>query len=212
MDSRAWTLAILLVVASPATAAELSVRVHTPDGAPLDQAVVLVDGVPAARGDYPMTTAVIDQINRAFVPNVSVIRAGTMVTFPNHDDIRHHVYSFSDAKTFELPLYQGLMADPVQFGTTGIVTLACNIHDWMLAFVYVTDAEWFGQTNEQGVLVLDIDGHDSYEVTVWHPNLGTETVGLTQRIERGTAALDVEIAASEGRGVRRLRRGTGRYR
>ncbi len=212
MVSRGLLVAFTLIT-STVQAAELVVRVHTPDGEELSNAVIMVDAIPQARTAHERSIAVVDQINRAFVPHVSVVRAGTMVSFPNNDDIRHHVYSFSDAKTFELPLYQGTPADPVEFGQAGIVTLACNIHDWMLAFVYVTDAEWFAVTDDNGEARLELPEHETYTVTVWHPNLGTESRGVNHQLPyQARMELTVEIAASEGRGLRRLRRGSGRYR
>lgn len=203
----------LLLVATHASATTLSVVVHDADGAPLDQAVVTVDAGSVA--DPAQSTAVIDQVNRMFVPHVSVVRTGTSVSFPNRDDIRHHLYSFSTAKTFELPLYKGTPAEPVVFDTKGIVTLACNIHDWMLGFVYVTDAPSFVVTGEDGRAKFELPERADYRVTVWHPSLGPETEGQVSVVPSdGGAALEVrmELAAETERGSRRLRRGPSRYR
>lgn len=212
MDSRAL-LVVIMLGTTTVHAADLVVRVHTPDGEELSNAVIMVDANPQTRSQHERSTAVVDQVNRAFVPHVSVVRAGTLVSFPNSDDIRHHVYSFSDAKTFELPLYQGTPSESVEFDKTGIVTLACNIHDWMLAFVYVTDAEWFAVTGDDGIATFQLPDHEAYTITVWHPNIGMTSSGLTLQIPH-EARMDVtvELAASEGRGLRRLRRGSGRYR
>jgi plastocyanin len=204
---------ILLCGAVRVDAATLTVTVHDADGVPLDQAVVVVDAESAA-ALRPMTT-VIDQVNRMFVPHVSVVRTGTAVHFPNRDDIRHHLYSFSEAKTFELPLYKGTPADPVVFDQSGIVTLACNIHDWMLGFVYVTDAPSSVVTGEDGRAAFELPARARYRVTVWHPSLGPETEGRVSEVaSNGDAPLElrVEITAETERGSRRLRRGPGRYR
>ena len=213
MNSRVLAVCLLFAATVPAGAATLSVTVHDADGVPLDQAVVVVDA--GAATDPPQTTAVIDQVNRMFVPHVSVVRAGTAVHFPNRDDIRHHLYSFSEAKTFELPLYKGTPAEPVVFDRTGIVTLACNIHDWMLGFVYVTDALSSAVTGEDGRADFELTGSAPYRVTVWHPSLGPETEGRVSEVSPdGDAPLEltVEIGAESERGSRRLRRGPGRYR
>ena len=76
-------------------------------------------------------TAAMDQVHKQFVPHVLPVVVGTAVTFPNHDQIHHHVYSFSRAKTFEMPLYKGENAPPVAFDQPGAVKIGCNIHDWM---------------------------------------------------------------------------------
>ena len=213
MNFRALSAAALLFAATHASATTLSVVVHDAEGAPLDQAVVIVDAGPAK--DSPPLTAVIDQVNRMFVPHVSVVRTGTAVSFPNRDDIRHHLYSFSEAKTFELPLYKGTPAEPVVFDQRGIVTLACNIHDWMLGFLYVTDAPSFFVTGENGRAEFELPARNEYRVTVWHPSLGPETEGRVSVVSAdGDAPLElrVELEAETERGSRRLRRGPGRYR
>ena len=82
---------------------------------------------------------IVDQINLEFVPHVKPVVVGSPVYFPNKDDVRHHVYSFSPAKRFELPLYSGTPAAPVVFDRPGIVAIGCNIHDWMLGYIYVAE-------------------------------------------------------------------------
>src|ERR1700675_3603743 len=42
----------------------------------------------------------VDQIDKEFSPRVTVVQLGASVTFPNHDDVRHQVYSFSPPKRF----------------------------------------------------------------------------------------------------------------
>ena len=135
------------------------------DGAPLPNAVMLLPGMV---GDPSNTSRVMDQVNRQFLPQVLVIRRGEQVSFPNSDNIRHHVYSFSDAKTFEIKLYSGVPGAPITFDQTGVVVLGCNIHDGMVGYIVVADTVYTG--------VADAGGHLSVEgpatldrVRVWHP-------------------------------------------
>jgi len=111
-----------------------------------------------------------DQVNRAFVPDVLVIPAGSTVEFPNSDSVNHQIYSFSPARKFQLPLYRGKRYPPVRFDQVGFVTLGCNIHDSMLAYVLVTDAPYFGRTDPTGAWSVEVPG-GSYRVTVWHPRM-----------------------------------------
>ena len=53
-----------------------------------------------------------DQHDMQFVPHLLVVQTGTEITFPNGDDVSHHVYSFSEAKPFELKLYKGDVYPP----------------------------------------------------------------------------------------------------
>jgi hypothetical protein len=115
-----------------------------------------------------------DQQNKEFVPLVLPVAVGTAVTFPNRDNIRHHVYSFSPAKRFELPLYSGTPAAPVVFDRPGSVVLGCNIHDWMVGYVYVLPTPYFARTAEDGkARIADVPA-GAYEARVWHPRLRAE--------------------------------------
>ncbi len=101
----------------------------------------------AGRGDR---SATLDQVDKTFVPGLLPIVVGTKVRFPNHDQIQHHVYSFSRTKTFELPLYKGEDAAPVLFDKVGVVKVGCNIHDWMSAIILVLPTPWFARTGADG--------------------------------------------------------------
>ena len=100
--------------------------------------------------------ATMDQVNRQFLPHILVVHKNTQIDFPNSDKIKHHVYSFSPAKTFEIKLYSDKPSGPRLFDHVGEVTLGCNIHDWMLGYVYVVDTPWFGKTDAKGSINFDI--------------------------------------------------------
>lgn len=149
------------------SAATLDVSLLDSQGQPLGNAVLTL------RGDAPAaasTDAVVDQRDKQFLPRVLAVRTGTTVSFPNSDNIRHHVYSFSPAKRFELRLYQGTPSEPVVFDKPGLVVLGCNIHDWMLGYVYVTDDPWFGVSDENGRIRLELPA-GTYQATLWHPQV-----------------------------------------
>jgi hypothetical protein len=112
-----------------------------------------------------------DQINKTFVPEVLVVRRGQQVSFPNSDDIRHHVYSFSAPKTFEIRLYKGRDSEPVLFDQEGVVVLGCNIHDQMVGYIYVADNEAAWLTNSTGELNL-ASKPESFHL--WHPRLAAD--------------------------------------
>ncbi len=123
-------------------------------------------GLPAKPRD-----AAIFQIDKEFVPKVTPVFVGTAVAFPNNDTVRHHVYSFSLAKKFELPLYQGVPANPVIFDKPGVVVLGCNIHDWMVAYVYVSESPYFAKTGADGKATISDLAPRAYIVRAWHPQL-----------------------------------------
>jgi plastocyanin len=117
----------------------------------------------------PNRTAIVAQSDREFVPFVTVIQVGTTVSFPNRDPILHHVYSFSEAKPFEIKLYSGQSPSTVNFDRSGVVTLGCNIHDWMLGYIVVVPTPYFARTDANGVAHLRDLPAGNYELRAWHP-------------------------------------------
>jgi len=151
-----------------AIAASLSVQVNDQTSAALSDAIVYAVPVNGKTSLKSPESAVIDQVSKRFVPLVSVIQTGAAVHFPNKDNIRHHVYSFSPAKTFELKLYSGVPAKPVVFDKPGVVIMGCNIHDSMVAYVLVVDTSWFAKTDATGAARIEGLSAGEYEVHVWH--------------------------------------------
>lgn len=149
----------------------LSVEVFNQNGKPLHNAVVFVESHALIASMKPLENAEVAQQNKQFIPQVSVVTRGTAVEFPNRDTVRHHVYSFSAAKTFELKLYIDKPKAPVVFDKTGIVDLGCNIHDEMLAWVLVTDTPVYAATNQVGVANFERLVADNYTVRAWHPEI-----------------------------------------
>jgi len=127
-------------------------------------------------------TKTIDQIDKEFVPSIAVFQTGVTVQFPNHDNVRHHVYSFSPAKTFEIPLYKGIPAEPVKFDEAGVITLGCNIHDWMTAHILITDTPYFGLSDSSGNVELTGLPNGAYDVYVWHPQQSEATEDTAQQV------------------------------
>jgi plastocyanin len=125
--------------------------------------------------------AIMDQVDTQFSPHILVIQKNTKVHFPNSDSVKHHVYSFSKAKTFELQLYKELQADPLLFSKLGSVELGCNIHDWMLGYIFVVDTPYFGKTDIKGNITFEIpDGE--YQLDVWHPRIQDKLSSLSRQI------------------------------
>ncbi|ERH54165.1 methylamine utilization protein [Pseudomonas chengduensis] len=156
-----------LVLPGLAHAAALQAELVDAAGQPLADAVISLRGPLHAPQASP--PARMDQRNKQFQPHVLAVRTGTSVSFPNSDDIRHQVYSFSPAKRFELRLYQGTPSEPVLFDKPGLVVLGCNIHDWMLGYIYVTDDPWFAVSDEHGRAAIAELPAGRYAVTLWHP-------------------------------------------
>ena len=188
-------LACLLVLPlqfAPAHAATVQVQVLDGAGKPLADAVAFLESREARSASRPVNGAEMAQVGKQFDPKVLVVPVGTSVQFPNRDTVRHHVYSFSAAKPFELKLYAGSAANPVVFDKTGVAVLGCNIHDNMAAWVVVVDTPHYGRTAAPGkVLMVNVPA-GSYSLRVWHPALAPGAAALEQPLVVGAG----EVAAT----------------
>lgn len=178
--------AFLLGMAVPASAAPLIVRVVDSAGRPVPNAVVtarLAGARPAqAAGAYTVS-----QHDLMFDPFVLVVPVGATVKFPNNDDTRHHVYSFSPAKKFELKLFARDQTRSVRFDKPGVVAIGCNIHDGMSAFLFVTGEPLAARTDQRGIATIADVPPGAGTLSVWHPYLRSATnsaswpLGASQR-------------------------------
>jgi len=190
----AYTAAIsALLVITPAHAVDLSLSLQDEEGNPVAMAVVearLVQAEP--RPDAPVTE--IDQINRRFEPMVRLIWPDQLVNFPNSDNVRHHVYSFSDIKQFSTPLYADENVEPVRFETPGIAVLGCNIHDSMVAYVYVTAWQDTSISDDAGQVTLSGMAEQPQTLHIWHPWL--QTPDNTYELDVSGASANARIAVT----------------
>jgi plastocyanin len=149
--------------------ASLEARVADHAGVPVADAVVYAVAASGGSDVRGKKVVAVEQVDREFVPYVTVVQTGTTLTFPNRDPILHHVYSFSTAKTFEIKLYTGRSPGEFVFDKPGVVTLGCNIHDWMIGYVFVVSTPYFAKSGVDGVARIRDMPAGSYDVRVWHP-------------------------------------------
>jgi plastocyanin len=174
----------LAVAGGPAVAGVTTVTVHDRDGEPVaDVAVHIGRQADSDTRAAPETRAVMDQVNKRFVPHVLVVQTGTLVEFPNSDPIAHHVYSFSHPNHFKLPIYKGNAHAPVRFDEAGIVILGCNIHDSMLAYIVVVDSPVFGKTDVDGKVLLDGSVRPGDRISIWSPRIRDDESELSVVVE-----------------------------
>ncbi|MEE9411697.1 MAG: methylamine utilization protein [Methylococcales bacterium] len=189
MKNSCYAIVVSVLAASlvcsytPAHAEVLNIMITDSSDNPVSNAVV--SAYSHNQQSRPATTAnktvIVDQVDKTFVSQVTPVQVGTAISFPNHDQIRHHVYSFSSAKTFEIPLYKGVPTKPIVFKQEGIVTLGCNIHDWMFAYIVVIASPYFATTDQQGRTSLTLPAGD-YELRFWHQDADEKTQNSQQSI------------------------------
>jgi len=183
---------LLLLGAVPASAVELDVLIDDSHGRPARDAVVSVRGdagVPSPA--YENATRIIDQRNETFVPYVEIFRPGDKVVFRNSDRTRHHVYSFSAAKSFEFVIAPGEAAPPVTLDQIGEISVGCNIHDRMITHLYVSDAPWTAKSRSDGHATFANIPPGRYQVSVWHPQLRPGKDDPHQSVDLGAGSAKV---------------------
>lgn len=187
-------LALALAGAAlPARGAALAIAFTDAAGRPLADAVALLDPVGVRPAVKPMADVQISQSQRTFHPRVTLVTVGTRIDFPNFDTVRHHVYSLSPAKTFELKLYAGVPSQPVLFDKPGLAVLGCNIHDRMAAWVVVADTPWAARSGDDGRARLDAVPPGGYRLRAWHPALGPAERGLEQAVTVDAAGTSLAL-------------------
>lgn len=182
--------ACLLLIAQPALAADVRIRVTDASGQPVRDAVVTLHTSAGVAGPvrfpWPMR---ISQRDMQFDPFVLIAPAGASVAFPNYDAERHHVYSFSEPGPFELRLFGRNENRSVQFRNVGVIAVGCNIHDSMTAFIYVVDTPFAAKTGADGVAVLSGAPAGAATLRVWHPY---------QRAPNNTLQRELTVTAAGG--------------
>jgi len=156
-----------LLAAAHAGASGIAVQVQDMTGKLLPDVVVYAEPESGAV-PKPLRQGTIEQRGLKFVPLVTVVQTGSLISFPNNDKVRHHIYSFSPAHKFDQKLYSGTTAAPQLFDKAGVVVLGCNIHDKMLAYVKIVDTPYFAKTDGSGAARIDIPAAGKYTLKAWH--------------------------------------------
>lgn len=188
--NRFWVLLLLSLLALNTVATEnnnenvaFEIKLTDSEGTMVNDAVFIFEPLfeMAKTTDSEPPTAIMNQVKKQFAPHVLVVKTGTSIRFPNADNIFHHVYSFSPTKQFELKLYKEFTAEPLKFEAPGIVDIGCNIHDWMLGYIVVTDSPFFAKTESEGSISLSLPKGD-YNVRFWHPSVKSDSLFETKSL------------------------------
>jgi plastocyanin len=190
-----------------AWAGELTVSLRTPNGEPIRDAVVTVrpsarPAVPPGAFPWPMR---VEQRDLQFHPFVLIAPVGAEVAFPNFDNVRHHVYSFSPAGPFELRLYGRDESRSVRFNNPGIIAIGCNIHDQMVAFIAVVDTPFAAKTDAAGVARIAGLPPGQAAMRAWHPYMRAPANMVEQAVtiqRDGVTAQSVQAQLQAPRGRR----------
>ncbi|MFC4526187.1 methylamine utilization protein [Dyella halodurans] len=203
---RMIVMAFVLPIAWPAAASDLTVKVIGGDGKPVSDAVLTVtrddpatdSAKPPSDEHAAAATRIIDQKNETFLPYVQVFRPGDSVVFRNSDTTRHHLYSFSPIKSFEFVLRPGESSPALTLDHAGIAAVGCNIHDHMITYLYVSDAESIAVSGPDGQVTLPHLTAGHYTLHLWHPQLhpGRPDIVRAIRIDGNASPEPITMALS----------------
>ncbi len=195
--------ALLLIFGGNASASTLTAQVIDQDGHPVANAVVAlvsISGAMPAPSSRLANEKTIDQRNETFIPLVTIVPRGGRVLFTNNDQTTHQMYSFSPVKRFEITLARGETSSPVGFDAIGVAALGCNIHDHMIAYVYVAESPWTALTGADGRAVFVDVPRGGYQAQMWHPQYpaGRSAPGVRVDVSGDDArlTLTVKLASS----------------
>ncbi len=200
--NRLAPILLALTLAGPAFASDVTVEVRDAAGKPVRDAVVMIRPAAGLKPGTPMKVSwpmMMAQQNIQFTPYVLIVPLGSNVSFPNKDKVRHHVYSFSTPKRFELKLYGKDESRSITFDKPGVVSLGCNIHDVMIAFIYVTDTPYAAKSGADGIAVVQDAPAGPATLLVWHPDLKaraaiSRSLPVAGAAQRTSIALDLRPA------------------
>ena len=202
--ARAGILSLLFLAACTVRAGSVAFRFTDQDDAPVVDVVLSLHPLdappPSAAADRRLE---IPQQGQEFLPYVSAIRKGARLVLPNTDTVEHHVYSQSEAATFNFPLYQPGTAESVVLDKTGVVTIGCNIHDWMIAHVVVVDTPWFGTSGGDGIVSLSGLPAGRYRAEIWQPRLRRALEQELVVADEGSVSESLSLALRPDRRIRR---------
>jgi len=182
----------------------------------LEDVVIFIEKVGENKFEPPKESAILDQKNMVFIPHVMPILVGTKIDFPNNDNVGHNVFSPSEAKKFNLGTYNMGETKSMVFDKPGVISLLCNVHAEMSAFILALKNPYFAVTDKEGKFNIPNDKAmkeakvseqykdlpaGKYILSTWHEKLKTVTQEVTVP-EKGE--VQVELSLIRGKPAKEL--------
>lgn len=149
-----------------------------------------VQGRAVAPADAPLE---MDQHGCTFLPHVLLVPAGSEVVYKNSDPFTHNVNVVARRNQ---PMNAMLGEDgsrTERYEKGDPMQLKCDIHPWMSAWVYVSDAPVHVLTGPDGSFALPGLPPGSHKVSCWHESLGKASGTLVVGQDGSIAELDLAI-------------------
>lgn len=152
------------------------------DGGNLANVIVYVkDGLGDRTFNPPATSITLDQHGCLYKPRVLGVMAGQNIEIINSDKTTHNIHPVPTINR-EWNKSQPAGASPIveSFAREEIpMTVKCNIHPWMKAYIAVFKHPYFAVTGKTGSFSLANLPPGAYTIEAWHEKLGASTQSVT---------------------------------
>lgn len=150
-------------------------------GKGLANVVVRLNGVEGGQStDALGSSFVIDQNGCAFAPHVVVVPVGAKLQVKNSDGILHNLHTYSKANR---PINKAqpavLKTLNVSFRRPEIMSVSCDLHEWMHAYIVVAEHPYYAVSDASGGFALTDVPAGTHTLEYWHETLGKQTAEVT---------------------------------
>lgn len=129
----------------------------------------------------------IDQTGCLYAPRVAGAQVGQAIKFVNSDPAIHNVHgSPTTSPGWNFVLARTGLAREIRLGAPEVmVSVRCDLHPWMQAWIGVVDHPYFAVTGPDGSFRLAHVPPGTYTLTAWHERFGvrSQAVELAERAE-----------------------------
>lgn len=147
----------------------------------LKNVVMTIVGVPARSAPAGAPGPQVAQHVCEYEPHVQTAIVGQQLTIVNQDDVLHNIHAYGEAKQTFFNLAQPIqhMVNRQTLDTEGVVTLKCDVHNWMQAYVVVSPHPFVAVTDENGAFRIEGVPPGAYKLRAWHEALGELAKDIT---------------------------------
>ncbi len=177
------TLLVLLTLltALPVVAGNLSGRVTVLQKsglAPLKTFANCVVYIKSVKTPPPTEPALMEQRQKRFIPRLLAAVSGQEVRFLNAEEIRHNVFSPHPTEPFDLGYTAKGEYRSFRLHDAGVHKIYCNIHQKMIADIFVVPGVYHTTTDDAGRFMLASVPPGSVTIAVWHILGGSDEITM----------------------------------